>query len=403
MRLLQINSVVNFGSTGKIAEDIGKLAMERGWESYIAFGRDSNESNSNTFRITSSFEIYEDVLATRLLDRHGLSHLRSTKRFIHGIQQLKPDVVHIHNLHGYYVNYSLLLRHLSEHRIPVVMTLHDCWTFTGHCCFFEFQGCDKWKSHCQSCPQLAEYPASWGIDRSSENFALKKEVFSKMNNLQLITVSDWLENLVRQSFLSSSKVSTIHNGIDTQLFKYSHLGHQNLRKEYGLADKWIILGVASVWDQRKGLKDFVQLSGRLDKSHQIVLVGITKDQRSQLPSSIIAIERTSSATGLASWYSCADVFVNPTHDDNFPTTNIEALACGTPVVTYDTGGSPEAIDSLTGIKVERGNVEKLAEAICTVRLNGKMAYHDSCIKRAHMHFDKNKNFNLYFDIYNSMV
>lgn len=399
--LLQINSVVNSGSTGRIAEEIGQTAIAAGWESYIAYGRNERPSSSKLIKIGTDKDIKLHGLQTRLFDRHGLGSRGATDEFIKQIEVIKPDIIHLHNIHGYYINMEVLFHYLKKVNIPVVWTFHDCWPITGHCSHFTFVGCEKWKTQCYSCPQKKGYPASYFIDRSKKNYNLKKELFNSLPNLTLVPVSQWLAGILNESILQNFPIKVINNGINTEVFKPSMIS--DFRKKYGLKDKFILLGVASVWEERKGLKDFIELSKLLNSDYQIVLVGLTKKQIELLPKNILGIERTESVDALADIYSTSDVFINPTYEDNFPTTNLESLACGTPVITYKTGGSPEAIDVSTGIVVEQGNIQGLVDAINVIKDNGKQYYSEACVKRAHRLYKKEDRYKEYIQLYNELI
>jgi glycosyltransferase involved in cell wall biosynthesis len=399
--LLQINTVVNSGSTGRIAEEIGQIVMANGWRSYIAYGRNERPSQSELIKIGNNWDIKIHGLQTRLFDRHGLASKKATKQLVQQITQIKPDVIHLHNLHGYYLNIEILFNFLNKAGIPVVWTLHDCWPITGHCTHFDFTGCEKWKTQCSQCPQKKEYPASFFTDRSKTNYILKKRLFTSVNNLTLVPVSDWLAGLISQSYLSAYPVQVIHNGINTDIFK--PVSDSSFRVKFNLQNKIILLGVASVWSPRKGLKNFVELSQNLDSNYQVILVGLTKNQIKSLPKNIIAIERTENIQELAAIYSAADIFINPTWEDNFPTTNIEALACGTPVITYNSGGSPEAIDSDTGFVVEKGNIEALIKAVKQIKAKNKTFYSTACRERARLLFNKHDRFSDYITLFESLL
>lgn len=400
-KILQINSVVNTGSTGRIAEGIGQAAMSVGWESYIAYGRNERPSTSKTLRIGSSWDLKLHGIQTRLFDNHGLASDRATNKFINDIELIKPNIIHLHNIHGYYLNYNILFEYLNKTNIPIVWTLHDCWPITGHCTYFTYVGCEKWKTECYKCPQKKEYPASWIFDRSRKNYILKKSLFKNIPNLTLIPVSDWLSGLIKISFLKDKPTKVIHNGIDTNVFRPT--SGISFRMKHKLQDKFIILGIANIWEPRKGLKDFFDLSILLNDQFQIVLVGLNSRQIKQLPNNIIGIKRTESVNELVELYQDSDVFVNPTYEDNFPTTNLESLACGTPVITYKTGGSPEAIDDSTGIIVEQGNIIKLVDAINEIKSKGKMYYSDACVERAHRLYRKEDRYKEYIDLYESLL
>ena len=399
--LLQINSVVNSGSTGRIAEEIGQTAISQGWESYIAYGRNKRLSQSQLIKIGTDWDIKMHGLQTRLFDRHGLCSKSATQIFIKQIEAIKPDIIHLHNIHGYYLNIEVLFNFLASTQIPVLWTLHDCWPFTGHCVHFDFVGCKKWLTQCNNCPQTRTYPASFFLDRSTQNFNLKKELFTGVHNLTLVPVSQWLANLLRQSFLKNLPIQVINNGIDIETFK--PVPSNNLRFKFKLQSKFIIIGVANIWSEHKGLKDIIELSSKLDANYQIILVGLSKKQIKTLPGNIIGIERTESVNELAEFYAASDVFINPTWEDNFPTTNIEALACGIPVITYNTGGSIESISKETGIIVEKGNIDDLFEAIRIIKNKGKYYYSKTCTERARMLYNKNDRFKAYFDLYDTIL
>lgn len=399
--LLQINSVVNAGSTGRIAEEIGQTAMNSGWKSYIAYGRNDRPSQSELIKIGNDWDIKVHGFKTRLFDRHGFGSRSATKELIGIIKEISPDIIHLHNIHGYYVNIEILFNYLRKTNIPVVWTFHDCWPITGHCSYFTFVGCEKWKKKCYDCPQKTSYPASWLVDRSEKNFHLKKELFTSLPNLTLVPVSNWLSEILMESFLQDYPINLIHNGINTCVFKPST--SKAFRSKHDLANKFLLLGVASDWSPRKGLKDFIELGKHLNSEYQIVLVGLSREQIEQLPDNILGIERTESVEELAELYASCDVYVNPTYEDNFPTTNLESLACGTPVVTYKTGGSPEAIDELTGIVVEQGNIGKLIDAIEMVKNKGKQYYLEACVNRAHRLYKKEDRYQEYIDLYDSLL
>lgn len=397
--LLQINTVVNRGSTGRIAEEIGVLAIDAGWDSYIAYGRQKAYSNSKLIRIGNIVDCYHHVLKTRLFDGHGLGSKKATMYLIEQIKRISPDIIHLHNIHGYYLNYPILFDYLSTTDIPIVWTLHDCWSFTGHCPYFDFVKCDKWQSECYGCIQKQKYPASWFIDRSKKNFIDKRTCFNKLGNLTLVPVSNWLNNLIKDSFLSEIKTKVIHNGIDLDTF----FPHSSIKNKLGLQNRFVILGVANIWEERKGLDDFVLLSNKVSSDVAIILIGLSKKQMQKIPNSIIGLERTDSVNQLAEYYSSADLFVNLTKEDNFPTTNIEALACGTPVVTYRTGGSIEAITPKVGFIVEKGNIDGILAAIQIVKTNGKEKYLSICRKHVMLNYRNTQCFYKYIDLYNSLL
>lgn len=401
MKILQINTTLNTTSTGRIAEEVGQVLIKNGHQSFVASSSIGPEgSSSEHISIGSTGDIYMHGLKSRLLDRHGFGSATATKKLIKSIQYLNPDVIGLHNLHGYYLHVEVLFDYLKEVQKPVVWTLHDCWPFTGHCSFFDFVGCDKWKTECHQCPLSDKYPSSWVRDNSRANFYDKKTLFNGLENLVIVTPSHWLKNLVGQSFLSSYPVQVIHNGIDLKQFK--PVPADETKQKYKLVGKHVILGVASVWDRRKGLNFFLDLSKRLNQHFKIVLVGLAGDELKELPDNIIGIPRTENVDELVALYNIADVFVNPTLVDNFPTTNLESLACGTPVVTFDTGGSPEAISPETGFVVAKRDINMLQESIMKIVSNGKDFYKSSCRVRAEEMYDKNDRFAEYVHLYNEI-
>jgi putative colanic acid biosynthesis glycosyltransferase len=400
MRVLQINADVNTGSTGRVAEDIGKLLIARGHESYIAYGRGNRPSESKLIRIGNNLDVMSHVIKSRFLDKHGLGSKIATNNFINLVESNRPDIIILHNIHGYYINIEVLFNYLNKVNIPVVWTLFDCWAFTGHCSYFDDINCTRWESECYSCPKSHRYPESYFFDNSRNNYSVKKRLFNNKSNLHIIVHSAWLESLVKKSFLGKLPTHLIHNGIDTEIFKPSE---DNIRKKYNIENRQIILGCASTWDNRKGFNDFLKLSEKLQPHQIIVLVGLSKKQIQKLPPGIIGISRTENIQELVALYSSADVFVNPTWQDNFPTTNLEALACGTPVITYNTGGSQEAIDARTGLVVAKGNINELHNAIISILKAGKKVYSEVCRKRAETLFNYKYQFGEYLSLLQNLV
>ena len=408
-KLLLINTSVNSGSTGRIAEEIGQTAISQGFESFFGFGRIGRSSKSKLIRIGSNRDIKLHGLESMLFDNHGFGSRAATKQFVAEIERIQPDIINLHNIHGYYLNVETLFEYLAKADIPVVWTLHDCWSFTGHCSYFDRYHCEKWKTRCHHCPNSKGYPKSLFLDRSKANYARKKALFNRPENITFVAVCQWMANNVKDSFLGGYPVVTIYNGVDVETFRPRFDSREGLNGLNGLKAKLgikecakVVLGVASTWDKRKGLDDFVKLRTMMSEEFAIVLVGLSDKQIQSLPAGIIGIKRTESVEELAELYSLADVFVNPTYVDNFPTTNIEALACGTPVVTYRTGGSPEAIDEKTGVVVNQGDMNLLLPAVEYVA-NNKSAYINACRNRAVEHFNKQDRFEDYVNLFNSLI
>jgi glycosyltransferase involved in cell wall biosynthesis len=402
MKILQINTTVNTGSTGRIAEEIGQTFLEQNHKSFIAYkNAGPNGSSSNLIKIGNSLDVYLHGIKTRVLDRHGFGSKGATQDLVGEIEKINPDVVGLHNLHGYYLNIEVLFNYLKRRQKPIVWTLHDCWPFTGHCSFFDYVSCMKWKTECNNCPLSDKYPASWVLDRSTQNFYQKKQIFTGLKNLTIVTPSHWLAEIVKQSFLSEYPVKVINNGIDLDQFRPVDTKH--IINRYNLARKKILLGVASVWDRRKGLKYFIELAKNLDDSYKIILIGLSEKKVQELPENIIGIQRTENIDELVSFYSAADAFINPTLVDNFPTTNIEALACGTPVITFDTGGSPEAIDQETGKVVNKGSSDQLYQAVLQVATTQPSTYRKKCRKRAIEYYSKKDRYEDYLALYDKIL
>ena len=391
-KVLFINTVAGTGSVGRIITGLCDVLKAHGVDTLIAYGRGGYPREYNTYRITSDLDVYIHGFMSRITDREGLYSSRATKDFIKVIEEYDPDIVHIHNLHGYYLNYKILFNYLAKSRRRIVWTLHDCWSFTGHCSHFEYIGCIKWMRGCYKCEQLKECPKSVLCDASRKNYLLKREVFTKPDYMQIVTPSEWLKGKVEQSFLREYYVDVVPTGIDLERFSPVK---SELRQEYGLAGKKIVLGVANPWRDRKGLNEFVRLSSVLSDKYRIVMIGLKPSQIKSLPDNIIKIEKTNSIDQMAAWYSAADVYVNLTMEDTFPTTNIEALACGTPVVTYRSGGSPESVDETCGIVVERNNMSGVVNAVEKLCFSGDLMRKE-CTAHAQL-YDSRRRFNEYYE------
>lgn len=400
MKVLQINTTVNSGSHGRIAEEIGISLIAEGHNSYIAAAYTGRPSRSRVIKIGHDLDRKLHGLKTRLFDRHGFGSKTSTRKLVRQVKNIDPDIIHLHNIHGYYLHIEVLFDYLKSAKKPVVWTFHDCWPFTGHCSHFDAVNCYKWKTECYSCPNKSGYPRSVLFDNSRVNYRDKKQLFTGVSDMVLVSPSQWLAGHLNESFLKDYEIKVINNGIDTENFK--PVRSDTLIEKYRINGKYI-LGVASTWTKRKGLDDFIRLRAMLEPEIGIVLVGLNRNQAGKLPDGIISITRTENISELAALYSGAEVFVNPTYVDNFPTTNIEALACGTPVVTYNTGGSPEAIDENIGTVVEKGDTEGLGKAVETILKNGKEHYSSACRDRAVKLYNKNDRYGEYISLYQSML
>lgn len=400
MKIVEINGT-NYSSTGNIMLNIAKEARKQGIEVFTC-SKDSRKTREfnydNHIYIGSRFErvISEELGAlTGLKDSFNII---GTKRFIKKLKEIKPDLVHLHVMHDSFINYSLLFKYLKEENIPVVWTFHDCNPITGQCVYFDLIKCDKWKNGCNNCTQLHRYPESYLFDKTNYLWNKKRKLFNELKNLTIVTPSNWLANNVKESFLKDKEIKVINNGIDLSIFKPME---SDFKEKYNLQDKKIILGVGYIWNKRKGFDDFIKLANTLPNDYKIVLVGTNDEVDRILPSNIISIHRTYNQEELVKIYSAADVFVNPTYEDNLPTTNIESLACGTPVITYDTGGSSELLDDKSGVVITKGDIERLEKEIERVCSN-KPFLKEDCIKRAKQ-FSNNDKYLEYINLFKSLI
>ncbi len=358
MKYLFINSVAGFGSTGRIAAEKCRELMKDGHQCVLAFGRDkANCEDIPTVQIGTALDYKVHGLRTRLLDDHGFGSRAATRKFLKWVEGYDPDVIWLHNVHGYYIHIGELFGWLRTCGKKIIWTLHDCWAFTGHCAYFDFVGCNKWKTGCHNCPQKGSYPASTGLDGSRSNYERKKRLFTGIPKLSLVVPSYWLEARVKQSFLKEYPVEVVYNTINKEIFRPTE---SDFRQKHGLEDKKIILGVASVWDARKGLKDFIALSELLDARYKIVLIGLSREQIEALPEGILGLPRTNSMQQLAESYSAADVYVNPSTEETFGMTAMEARCCGTEAVVYENTACEEIVNQFGGIAVPRGAEHLLA-------------------------------------------
>lgn len=400
-KIFYISGAINFGAPGRIVGQIGLLAQKHGYEVLVAHSsRNENPTQLPHFAITTKYQEVFHAIGAKFLDLHGLLNTKQTKVLVERIKEFKPDIIHLHNIHGYFCNFKILFEYLDSIDTPVVWTMHDCWPFTGRCFHFVGVNCYKWKTGCYDCKAEAGYTVSKYVDRSKSLYALKKRLFSSVKNMTIVPVSDWQAAFLKDSFLKNHSIHTIHNGVDLEKFRPMDGNH--LRKKHKIEGKFVLLGVASPWNTRKGLDDFFKLNEMLPHDgFTIILVGLKPEQVKKLPEGIIGITRTENQQELAEYYSMADCFVNLTYLDTFPTVNLEALACGTPVLTYQTGGSPEAIDEQTGVVVEQGDLKQVVSALYSMKC--KPLSSDLCRKRAEKYFDKNKCFEEYINLYDSLI
>lgn len=402
MRIVQINGGAK-GSTGKIMMGIAEVARAQGHEVMCASpitttNRDAGE-DCGYYRIGTFNSRRLNVALARITGFNGGFAWFETYKLLKKIDEFKPDIIHLHNLHDSYINLPMLFSYIKKHNVPTVWTLHDCWAFTGQCPHFTIVKCDKWKVGCHNCPQYKEYPASL-YDNTKKMWQLKKKWFTGVKNMTIVTPSEWLAGLARESYLKQYPIEVINNGIDLNVFKPTH---SNFREQYGIpGDKYIVLGVSFAWGYRKGLDCFVEMAEKLGERYQIVLVGTDAEIDKNLPQSIISIHRTQNQKELAEIYSAADVFAMPTREENYPTVNMEAIACGTPVVTFDTGGSPEMLDDKTGIVVEVNNIEVTEKAIKDI-CEKKRCNDEDYIVAYSKKFNMQKKFTDYIELYATVL
>lgn len=399
MRIASLN-MVPYGSTGKIMLQIADEARRVGNTvktytpiRYFKGKKDKLPNISDHFCWGSEGEACFHYYAGALLGKNGMFSRRGTKQLIKDLEEFNPDIIHLHNLHAFCINFPMLFDYIKKNKIKVVWTLHDCWTFTGHCPHFVIAKCDKWKTECHHCPQPRVYPKMY-LDTSKKMHRLKKEWFCGVENMTLVTPSEWLGDLVKQSFLKEYPVKVINNGIDLSVFKPTE---SDFREKYGLQDKKIILGVSFGWGYRKGLDVFVELAKRLGDDYKIVLVGTDATTDASLPDNILSIHRTNNQQELAEIYTAADLFLMPTREEVLGLVNIEALACGTPVLTFRTGGCPETIDESCGIVVEVDDVDTMEKEI--IRICEDRPYSEAaCLEKAKT-FNMNDRFEEYVELY----
>lgn len=394
MKVLEINSVSGTGSTGRIACQIAEIVVQNGGEASVAYGRSYYAKGCNVpvYKIGSAVDVKIHAGLSRITDRQGFYSRKATLKFVEYIKHYNPDIIHLHNIHGYYLHIPTLFNFLVEYNKPVVWTLHDCWAFTGHCAYFDYIGCQKWKNGCHDCPQKKIYPKSLLLDQSKRNWEEKKKLFCSVKNMTIVTPSHWLAGLVKESFLQKYPVQVIHNGIDLNVFKPTT---STWKEDHGIT-KPIILACASKWDERKGYRDVLKLAELLPY-YQVVIVGVSKRQAKGLSPNIIGIQKTDSVQELVKIYSAADVFINPTYEDNYPTVNLEAIVCGIPVITYRTGGSPESI-GVDGVIVRKGDVTSMSLIIQEILQNLKdMNYiHQTRIPNVH---DLSDSYKTYLELF----
>ena len=395
MKVLFVNLVYGTGSTGKIIADIMGLLKKYGNDAKTLYGTGARSDNADAVRVSGKLGYYFHNAVSRLTDHAGLYSWAATRRMIREIRAFQPDLLHLHTLHGFYVNYEMLFRFLKKAKIPVIWTLHDCWTFTGHCTHFSQVNCTQWKTLCRDCRLLHRYPQCYWKGDVTRNYLRKKRAFTGVNDLTITTPSRWLAEQVSQSFLREYPRIVIPNGIDRTVFRPQS---GNLRKKHHLEDKKIVLGAANAWNARKGLPDLLALAERLGPNYQVVLIGLTEKQLPEIPPNVLGLLRTANQTELAQWYSAADVFVNPTYEETFGLTTVEAQACGTPVVVYETDGCPETVAPGNGLLIPQGDLSALERAVRDITGSGLCADPQKMAR-----FDKEDVYQAYIRLYETVL
>ena len=395
MKVLQINIFGNL-STGRIAVDLYRTLRDNGHDGLFAFARNQTAPDVPYYRIGSKASVYLDGFMTRLTDRAGFYSRGATQKFIEKIKEYDPDIIHLHNLHGYYVNIDLLFNYLRECGKPVVWTLHDCWSFTGHCCYYSMVGCNKWMTGCSNCSQLDTYPKSLFIDNSKGNYKKKKQLFTSVPNLHLVCVSNWLYGEVEKSFLRGVPHEVIHNGIDTSIFRPIQ---STIKDKYGIPDKKVVLAVSTSWnDKRKGLVDVIQLADRSHGSFCVVIVGLSEKEKSSIPDNVIGITRTDSTQELAELYTAADFFFNASVEETFGLPTVESMACGTPVIVYNATALPEVVTNKSGFVVEAHDLNTVANII-----NSNFEFNKNVIRSVAEQYSKEIMMSKYLNLYKSAL
>ena len=406
-KLLQINTCIT-QSTGRIAQQIGEKAIADGWESYIAFpAREPMvDSKSHLNYIGTKFDQYMHALLSRIFDCCGFLSRRATKKLVKQIDALKPDLIQLHNIHGYYLNIPVLFEYLKKSGIPVVWTLHDCWAFTGHCVHYTCVDCFKWKTGCFDCPRKKSYPISLVFDRSKHNYTAKVKAYADMPNLTIVPVSYWLGDVAGQSMLGKYPIHVIQNGIDVNVFRPRTETVAKVRDQYGLVGKYVILGVATGWSEEVGLSTFFRLRSSLSENFAIVMVGCTQDVLEKLPEGIVGISRTNNVDELAEIYTAADILFNGSYQETFGLVTAEAMACGTPVIVYDSTACPEIVDNDRGRIIPVGDFNKLIAAILSLEAltrTEKELMSASCVDYVKNNLDKNQKYQEYIELYNLLL
>lgn len=396
MKVLQINATYGIGSTGVIVKDIHELALKEGVESYVAYSMSAMPPSEivNGYKIGTAFGKKLHALLCRINGMQGYFSRFATKKLLKHIKYVSPDIVQLHNLHSNYINLPMLLKYLAKANIRTVVTLHDCWFFTGGCFHYTAVGCDRWKNKCGSCPKKKMDTRSILFDRSAKILRDRKRLFEKIENLTVVGVSDWITQESVKSVFVGRKAIAIHNGVDTQIFKAVD---SDFRKRYNIEDKFIILGPATKWLSKVNKTAFESMVESLKDEEVFVLLGCSNEQLTKLPKNVIGLPFIKNRIELCEIYSAADVFINPTHEDTFPFANLEPQACGTPVITYRNTGAKETVDGVCGFAVENEDFLNLIDKKAFIKRLGKAEFSDNCVRWVHNNFSAESNYRKYIN------
>ena len=403
MKVVLVNAFIGCDSTGNLTYSIYNKLRENKIESMVAFGRQNSKMNDHTYKIGGKADYLAHAMLTRITDRNGLYSKYATKKFLEFLDEYKPDVIHLHNIHGYYINIVMLMEYISTNNIAVVWTLHDCWTFTGHCPYYTDIGCNRWESGCFKCPKKREHPASYLVDNSKQNYEIKKQAFNKPQRMVLTPVSRWLSSEVKRSFLGKKEIETVYNGINLDVFR---IKKNDFREKYGIENgKRLLLAVAIHWVPSKGLEDIISMSKILSsEQYKIAVIGLDEKQIqyvNKVAPNILALPKTYNANQLADAYNAADVFINPSKQETFGMVTAEALSCGTPAIVYNATASPELVDENTGRVIGVGDIRAFIKAIDEVLEIPNVS--EKCRNRAETLFDREKNLEKYINIYKRLM
>ena len=400
MKLLQINAVYGIGSTGHIVRDISIKAEESGIDSFVAYSV-AREKPEKGYLIGNTADKKVHALLSRVSGKQAFFSARATKRLVKYIDTIKPDIVHLHNLHSNYISLPVLLSELAERKIKVMLTQHDCWFFTGNCFHFSAIGCEKWEAGCRNCPGRNKIGTkSWISDCTYSVWQEKKRLFSMIDDLVVVSCSDWLTDITRRSFLGNRRLMTIHNGVNLEVFR--PITSNGIRTRLQIDDKaFVVLGMANKWLLERNRE---VLSAVLSMTDIIlVLLGCTKEQQIKVNgSNVKTVGFVGDKHELACYYSAADVFVNLSWEDTFPTVNLESLACGTPIIAHYCTGVPEMVDAKVGMVIQPGCAEKMIAAINEVKSVGKDYYSKHCRAKAEKEYDYKQCVAKYISLYQDM-